>query len=102
MLARIFQPSKTAMQSGKAKTGSWRLEFEAAAARRIDPLMGWISGSDTQAGQVSIDFDSKAEAIAYCERQAIPYLVDEPPPAAPQSKAYSDNFAFGRRLPWTH
>ena len=102
MLARIFQPSKTAMQSGKAKTGYWRLEFEAEAARRIDPLMGWTSGSDTKAGQVSLDFDTREEAIAYCERQSIPYLVEEAPAGAAQPKAYSDNFAFNRRLPWTH
>lgn len=102
MLARIYQPSKTAMQSGKAKTGQWRLEFEAAAARRIDPLMGWTSGSDTQAGQVAIEFDSREAAIAYCERQSIPFVVEEPPSAAPVPKAYSDNFAYNRRLPWTH
>ena len=102
MLARIFQPAKTAMQSGKAKAGHWRLEFEAEAARRIDPLMGWTSGADTRAGQVSIDFDTREAAIAYCERQAIPFMVEEAAAAAPVPKAYSDNFTFNRRLPWTH
>lgn len=102
MLARIFQPSKTAMQSGKGKTGYWRLEFEAEAARRIDPLMGWTSGADTRAGQVSLDFETKEAAIAYCERQAIPFQIEEPAAASPVAKAYSDNFAYNRRLPWTH
>ena len=41
--ARIYQPAKTAMQSGRAKTNSWVLEFEPAEARRADPLMAWIA-----------------------------------------------------------
>jgi hypothetical protein len=32
MLARIYRPAKTAMQSGKAKTKDWVLEFEPASA----------------------------------------------------------------------
>ena len=34
MSARIFSPAKTAMQSGKAKTGHWVLEFDPESARR--------------------------------------------------------------------
>ncbi len=102
MLARIFQPAKTAMQSGRANTHQWLLEFEAEAARRIDPLMGWTSGSDTKAGQVRLSFDSKEAAIAYAERQSIPYTVEEARTMTPTPKAYSDNFAFRRRKPWTH
>ncbi len=102
MLARIYQPSKTAMQSGRAKNSAWRLEFEAEAARRIDPLMGWTSASDMQANQVMLEFDSKEAAIAYAERHAIPYQLFEAPTASPVMKAYSDNFAFRRRAPWTH
>jgi hypothetical protein len=102
MLARIFQPAKTAMQSGKARNAAWRLEFEAEAARRIDPLMGWTSGSDTRANQVQLDFDSKEEAVAYAERNGVPYQLAESPPPTPTPKAYSDNFAWRRRFPWTH
>ena len=102
MLARIYQPAKTAMQSGKAKTQDWVLEFEAAAARRIDPLMGWTSADETASGQVRLGFESKEAAIAYAERQRIPFQVIEPHRATPVPKAYSDNFAFRRRKPWTH
>ncbi|MEL7491102.1 MAG: ETC complex I subunit [Pseudomonadota bacterium] len=102
MFARIFQPSKTAMQSGKAKTANWVVEFEAEAARRIDPLMGWTSSEDTRAGQVRLSFDSKDAAIAYAEERAIPYQVIEAREKKPVIKAYSDNFAYQRRKPWTH
>ena len=106
MFAKIYQPAKTAMQSGKAntgaKTGTWILEFEAEAARRIDPLMGWTSADDTTAGQVRLSFDSRQSAVAYAEAKNIPFQVMEPRAATPVAKAYSDNFSFRRRKPWTH
>ena len=102
MFAKIFQPAKTAMQSGKAKTNRWVLEFEAEAARRIDPLMGWTSAEDTTAGQVRLSFESKQSAVAYAQSKNIPFQVIEGREAAPVIKAYSDNFAFRRRKPWTH
>ena len=102
MLARIYQPAKSAMQSGRAASALWRLEFEAEAARRIDPLMGWTSAGDTQANQVMLEFDMKDAAIAYAESRAIPYQLFDTPPETPVAKAYSDNFAYRRRQPWTH
>ena len=102
MFARIFQPAKTAMQSGRAKTSHWVIEFEAEAARRIDPLMGWTAGDDTRAGQVRLSFDSKDAAVAYAKRHSIPFQILEERTAEPVIKAYADNFAFQRRKPWTH
>jgi len=102
MLARIYQPSKTAMQSGRANTSEWRLEFEAEAARRIDPLMGWTSASDMKASEVRLAFETKEAAVAYAEKYGIPYQLFETAPARAVPKAYSDNFAFRRRTPWTH
>ena len=49
MRARIYQPARTAMQSGTAKTHQWVLEFAPAEAREVDPLMGWTGSGDTQA-----------------------------------------------------
>ena len=102
MFAKIYVPAKTAMQSGKGNTHVWRLEFERETARRIDPLMGWTSGSDTRANQVQLDFDTREEAVAYCERHGVPYQLFEPETSSPVIKAYSDNFAYKRRKPWTH
>ena len=64
MLARIFQPARNAMQSGKARTKRWVLEFEPERASQIEPLMGWTASSDMRQ-QVSLDFDTLDEAIAY-------------------------------------
>jgi hypothetical protein len=100
MTARIYKPAKTAMQSGAAKK-DWVLDFEQDAAREIEPLMGWTSSSDTRQ-QVKLRFGAKEEAIAYCERHGIAYEVFEPKVAVRRTMAYADNFAYGRRTPWTH
>jgi hypothetical protein len=101
MLARIYRPARNAMQSGKANTRSWRLEFEPASARSIDPLMGWTSSADMN-GQVRLDFDSKEEAIAYAERHGIAFRLHEPQEPPMILKAYADNFATSRKVSWTH
>ena len=101
MSARIYQPAKTAMQSGRGRTKAWVLEHEAASARDIDPLMGWTSSGDTSQ-QVRLTFDSKEEAIAYAERNGLAYTVVEPHARRPAKKSYADNFKFGRIGLWTH
>ncbi|THD80909.1 MAG: ETC complex I subunit [Phenylobacterium sp.] len=102
MLARIFRPSKTAMQSGKAKTQEWVLEFEPRSALRSDPLMGWTVTADTASTQVQLWFDSKEEAVRYADQHGIAFQLLDPKPAKRIIKAYADNFAFNRKVPWTH
>jgi hypothetical protein len=101
MVARIFRPAQTAMQSGPARTKEWMLEYEPESPREIDPLMGWTSSRDMKA-QIRLSFDTKDEAIAYAERNAIPYRVLEPTPRSIVRKSYADNFRFGRKGAWTH
>ena len=96
-VARIYQPTKTAMQSGRAKSHSWLLEFEPSEARRADSLMGWISSGDTRS-QVKLVFSSKAEAIAYAEREGINYHVVEPKRRKIKAKSYADNFSYQFRF----
>jgi len=102
MLARIYRPSKTAMQSGRAKSAEWVLEFEPRDARRSDPLMGWTVTADTQSTQIHLTFATKDEAVHYAEAHGIAFQLVDPAPAKRIIKAYADNFAFGRRTPWTH
>jgi hypothetical protein len=102
MTARIYKPSKTAMQSGLANTTAWVLDYEPEAARTVEPLMGWTSSGDMRK-QVRLRFDTKEEAVAYCERHGIAYQVtDANPPPARRVISYSDNFAYRRRDAWTH
>ena len=103
MRARIFQPARTAMSSGTAKTRKWVLEFAPAEAREVDPLMGWTSSSDTQS-QVRLDFDSKDAALEYAQDNGIDAQVQDPNTRKPNIRAggYGENFATGRRGAWTH
>ena len=101
MLARIYRPAKTAMQSGKANTRAWILEFEPKAARRSDPLMGWTETGDMD-GQVVLTFDTQDEAVRYATAHGIAFQLADPKPVKRIIKAYADNFAFGRKVPWTH
>ena len=103
MLAKIYQPSRSAMQSGQAKTRDWVLEFVPADAKSIDPLMGW-TGSDDMNSQVRLRFPTREEAVAYADRYAIAYEVFEPKQRRHilRQNGYGDNFASGRRIAWTH
>ncbi len=95
MEARIFRPARTAMQSGGANTRRWRLEFEPKSARHLDSLMGWTGSSDMN-GQVSLEFESREAAIAYCQRRAIPYRVRMPQEPKRRAKSYADNFRYDK------
>jgi ETC complex I subunit conserved region len=101
MTARIYQPARNAMQSGKANTKEWALDYEPEKAPTIDPLMGWTSSTDMKQ-EVHMSFDTKDEAIAFCEREGIPYQVFETKPPVPPRISHSDNFAYRRRDAWTH
>ncbi len=103
MRARIYQPARTAMQSGTAKAKAWVLEFAPASARDVDPLMGWTSSADTQA-QVRLEFDSQAAAEAYASEKGIGFDVVQPKPrkANVRPRGYGENFATDRKGAWTH
>jgi hypothetical protein len=94
-LARILRPAKTAMQSGRAGTRKWVLEYEPATRREPDPLMGWASALDTL-NQVRLHFDTLEEAISFAKRKGLDYTVIEPHGRAPKAKSYADNFRYDR------
>jgi hypothetical protein len=101
MSARIYSPARTAMQSGKAKTGYWVLEFEPEKPRKIDPLMGYTTSGDMKA-QVRLKFATREEAVTYAQRNGIAYRVELPNEAKRRQISYSDNFRYDRKTPWTH
>ncbi len=93
--ARIFKPAKTAMQSGRANTRKWVLEYEPQERREADPLVGWVGSGDTL-GQLRLRFETCEEAIAYAEREGIAYAVEAPKPRRLVPNNYSDNFAASK------
>ncbi|MEM8919635.1 MAG: ETC complex I subunit [Pseudomonadota bacterium] len=91
MAARIFQNPMNAMQSGKALTDKWVLQFAPAEARKPDPLTGWAGSGDTRR-QVELTFPDVDAAKAYAEKHGIVYNVTETPQKSLKIQAYSDNF----------
>ena len=98
---RIYQPAKTAMQSGRANIKEWVLEFEPGSRKETDTLMGWTGSRDTN-GQIRMRFASKEDAVAFAQKHKLSYQVSDPKKRRIKPKAYSDNFAFGRKTLWTH
>jgi len=101
MLARIYKPARTAMQSGNARTKEWLLEYEPESPREVEPLMGWTASGDMRQ-QIRLHFDTAEEAIAYCERRGVAYQVFNSKPTMRRTISYADNFSYQRRDPWTH
>ena len=89
--ARIFQRPKNAMQSGRARTDNWILEFEPVRPQEADPLTGWNGGGDTS-NQVRIAFPTLEAAQEYATREGYAYHVVPAPTRKLKLQAYADNF----------
>ncbi|RPG99422.1 MAG: hypothetical protein CBC78_002670 [Candidatus Pelagibacter sp. TMED118] len=88
--AKIYKPSKTAMQSGIKKFDKWIIEF-ITNDTLINPLMGWESSDDTYS-EINLEFSSKDLAIEYAKKNKIDYEVIEPKKRKVIKKSYADNF----------
>ena len=88
--AKIYKPTKTAMQSGRGKTKDWILEFDTKDTS-INPLMGWESSDDTMS-EVKLKFSTKEQAINYAKKYNIDYYIIEPEKNKIIKKSYTDNF----------
>jgi len=93
--ARIFQPAKNAMQSGRGNRRKWVLEYEPATPRVPEAVMGWTSAADTL-NQIRLRFDTLEEAVAFAGKEGFDYTVAEPQQRAPKHKSYADNFRYDR------
>ncbi len=93
MKAKIYKPNKNVMQSGRAKTKLWVLEYELATARKPEALMGWTASGDTL-NQVKIKFHTKEDAIAFAEKEKLEYSVETEKVRAPKARNYGDNFKY--------
>ncbi len=88
--AKIYIPTKTAMQSGRGKTKKWLLEFETRDPK-TNTLMGWESSDDTL-NEIKLEFSTKEKAIEYAKNNDIKYKLIEPKIKKFVLKSYEDNF----------
>ena len=92
--ARIYQRTKNAMQSGRARTDEWVLEYEPTEAKRPDPLTGWAGSGDTR-DQLKLDFPTLEAARAYADREGLTAHVVSGAERKLKLQAYADNFNVG-------
>jgi hypothetical protein len=95
MIARIFQPTKTAMQSGQANTRFWVIEYEPEEAKKIDDLTGWTTSGDMRS-QIKLKFGTREDAIAYAKNNKISYNLIIPKIRKHSPKSYADNFRYDK------
>jgi len=88
--AKIYKPTKSAMQSGKKKSEKWIIEF-ITENPGMNPLMGWESSTDTLS-EVKLEFNSKNLAIEYATKNKIDFELIEPKIRKINKKSYADNF----------
>jgi hypothetical protein len=93
MKARIYKPAKNTMQSGRAGTAQWVLEYEQETPRRPEPVMGWTSAGDTL-NQVRMRFSSKEAAVAFAESNGIDFTLSEEHARKVTPRSYLDNFKY--------
>ena len=93
--AKIYKPSRTAMQSGKRNTKKWCLEFDTQNTG-INPLMGWETSKDTMS-EVRLQFSSKEQAINYAKKNNIDFYIVDPQKRKIIKKSYADNFLKGNK-----
>ena len=88
--AKIYKPSKTAMQSGLKKFDKWIIEY-ITDDPGINPLMGWESSTDTYS-ELKLEFSTKELAIEYAKKNNINFELIEPNKRKVTLKSYADNF----------
>ena len=101
MRARIYQPSKTAMSSGTAKTKNWVLEYMPDRPSVKDPFTGWNGASETRS-QIRLKFSTLEEAQNYATANGLAARVEKPRKRKQAQKSYADNFRHDRISPWSH
>jgi len=90
---RIYRPSGNAMQSAPNLAKKWVLEHDISSARAPEPLMGWVSSSDTL-NQIKLEFDTQDEAIAYATSKGWDYCVEQAQDKKIRPRNYMDNFKY--------
>jgi hypothetical protein len=90
---KIYQPTKSTMQSGRGKTKRWVLEYDLVTKRAPESMMGWIASNDTL-NQVKLQFDTAEQAIAYATKMGWKFALNEPHSRTIKGRTYLDNFKY--------
>lgn len=93
MKVKIYKPTKSAMQSGKARTKKWVVEpIDEKNIRHLNPLMNWVSVDNTLS-QLYFEFSQKEDAINFAKQNGYDFVVEDPQIASLKKKSYAENFS---------
>ncbi|XP_014469735.1 PREDICTED: NADH dehydrogenase [ubiquinone] iron-sulfur protein 4, mitochondrial [Dinoponera quadriceps] len=92
---RIYQPAKSAMQSGTNNVHFWQIDFD-TRERWENPLMGWTSSGDPMSN-IKVDFATSEEAITHCKKMGWDYYIQKPNANQPKPRTYGENFSWNKR-----
>ena len=92
-VALIFRPARNVMQSGRAQTHKWLIQFNSNVPRWENPIMGWTSSRDPIQG-TNLKFATKEEAIKFAQDQGWAYNVKEGEEVPLRPKNYAENFLY--------
>ena len=81
------------MQSGKARTNSWVLEYDRNTARTPEPLMGWVSSGDTM-NQVLMNFETQKKAVSFAKQKGWDYRILPSHEKTVKPRNFGDNFKY--------
>ena len=87
----IFQPSKSAMQSGFGKTEKWCLSNTLANRTFVNSVYCWTGTFDSEKNLI-LFFDSQEAAIRYAESKDLKFEIIETKKRKIIKKSYSKNF----------
>ncbi len=87
----IFQPSKSAMQSGIGKSEKWCLSNSAANESFINSVFCW-TGSTNPEQNLTLFFDTLESAVRYAESKKLHFEIIETKKRKIIKKSYSKNF----------
>jgi len=90
----VYQPSRTAMQSGSQQTRYWRLDFD-IQEKWENPLMGWTSSADS-VQEIQLKFETVGDAVDFATSQGWNVRIDAPHVAQFKKKTYADNFIYSK------
>ncbi len=88
---RIYKPCQSVMQSGRAKTRQWVMEFDSVQKDFIGQLMGWVGSCDTNQ-EIKLKFSTFDEAITFAKRHNFAYKALVHHAGVASARSYSDNF----------
>lgn len=95
MQVRIYQPAKSAMTSGRAKTAQWLIEPVLETKRAPEPLMGWTAAGDTLVELLGrLKFPTAEAASTFAKEKGWAYMVIPPHERQVQPRNYLDNFKY--------